>query len=203
MKLNEIIDFRHDKIDMSSIKRGERMGSGFYSTVYADNDDPHMVIKDMERHGGDKPRDGFSSYIEAIIENGMNGVNPYVPRVYKLNSSKTKDNEYKHTYQIEKLNDLEHLDKKDFEFIFSKLLSEDKIKEYTDHSVRLAWALASYIDDLVHGYEPLSKSKKLNEVIELIRQLYQRGLSYDIKPENMMYRSTPYGAQLVISDPLY
>jgi hypothetical protein len=213
MKLNEIIDFKHEIKSASDLKPGVLQGRGFFSKVYTDQDDPHMVIKQSKFSDQLDTSDGYYKYIEATIKNGMNGVNPYVPRVYKINAIDTGMqlmkgvNSYNHEVQIEKLNVVYDLDIKDIEFILSKIFPEDLVSSLLSKESpnEIFESVSDILFKILKGTYTIKKtlSKDLNQVLELIKKLYDDKIitEIDLKPANLMIRRSPYGPQLVITDP--
>lgn len=189
MKLYEIID---TQITPSSEFRPSDniLGSGIEAEVYDDSDDPHMVIKKINTTSR------YSVYINSIIKNKMTGNNPYVPRVYKID----KDDKQ---YQIEKLYPLQQLSMKDLAYIYSTIMKEELPNGF-DNKYQIIRAIESIIADSAAFKDNIViKSKQLNDVIKLIYELTHKiGRIPDIHSGNMMARMSPYGPQLVITDPL-
>lgn len=182
MKLHEIIDTQHS----NEYAKGSEINSGLFSTVYDDDSDPHMVVK-LNNFSHDI---AFDAYIAAIVKNKLTGVNPYVPRVYKRNDK---------IYQIEKLVSPRVLTSEDMSAVADKMgvyVNQD------DDAHQKYYHIIIYIKNRIN-YDQEVKSKKLKEVIDLIKNLIsEHGFVNDVGGENIMFRRTPHGYQLVFSDPI-
>lgn len=192
MKLHEIINTEiiKNKSDVAP-DYDNNLGGGYDAMVYRDKEDPHMVVKNI--HFNSK----YSYYINQIILRGMSGVNPYVPRVYK----KSKDDKQ---YQIERLVPLDDLTRKELAYIFNHAFGFD-YSETDDLDGRAS--MSKVISDNIRSaveYGTEVKSDDLNQVISLIRDIIKKDktMRNDMRENNIMARRTPYGAQLVITDPV-
>lgn len=187
MKLHEIIDTELS----SDFSPGHIIASGGEATVYNDVNDPHMAVRSVHR----KRDDSYWKYIEAIVKNKMTGNNPYVPRVYKFDKNKQK-------FQLEKLVPMHSMDDKELDYIAETI---GLIERGPDPWDRAKWAKVSLIVTFIRDamYKKLETiPEDLQQVLKLILSLKATNSTDDISEDNVMVRRTPYGPQLVITDPL-
>lgn len=184
MKLNEIIDVQHS----DSYHPGKYLGNGSFSTVYDDKEDPHMVVK---INNGEFD-EAFQLYVNELIFRNLMGNNIHAPRIYKKNDD---------TYQMEKLVPYKELNTKDLIAIMDKYeIPLDN--RYAPTELGFHMTITEYISNSINNSSVI-KSKKLQEIINVIKYLIsEHGVMEDIGTYNIMYRRTPHGYQLVVSDPV-
>lgn len=191
-----------------------RLGHGYYSNVYK-NKDPHLVTK-VSRIPSRKIEDNdpYWFFIRRLTETKINERNPYFPRVYSIKrysdsdpESETNINEIRNA-QIEKLEELDQLTEDEIYTIFQKIRNEKEVDYLRGYPYDQS-KLIHFIPDTIK--EDLSSSYLLNDVedfnykeaILFLRKLKKENnrISFDIHKGNLMVRRTPYGVQLVITDP--
>jgi hypothetical protein len=192
------------------------LGRGYYSAVSKDRKDPHMVKKHNTRFD-DIDDDPYRLYAKFIIDNKL-FENPYFPRIYQHKKIKDKKGNILHKFQLEKLEELNKLSHDEIDHILRVIFKEpEKIinsfktahvpSRFEDRKKqRKLIAIAKEIKEAInhnHIYE--IKDKNLIHAIREINHFMNhecKNCYNDLHPKNLMARRTPYGAQLVITDPV-
>ena len=226
MRLHEIIDMVDKNIKRpiksaprANVNKTNYIGNGNFSAVYANSKDPHMVNKNSIALT--KRVDGFDAYVKAIAESGFNGVNPYLPRIYVRKQFNSSDDKTAFKYEMEKLSTLSDLRFDEIYAAGEKVgVSEESLAEILndynnsisandDESAAEAIDFAistviQFIDDVVTG-SAVSADMQLNQAAILIENTLKISPKFeaDITNSNVMFRRSPVGVQLVISDPIF
>lgn len=195
-------DYESD--DSMSVDKG-MVGRGYFSTVAADKKDPHMVKKYTTNFDSD---DVFDLYVRFIIKNKLHE-NPYFPRIYNFKEIQDKKGQTPYKYQIEKLQNITNLDKKEFEFIFDKIFGDGFFSKYVagERTEQMAFRLADVVETAAkEDVESKIEDEDFKKATRLIRMFVNSkkcdGCRIDLHQNNIMARRTPYGVQLVITDPV-
>lgn len=197
------------------------LGSGFFSRVYKDKD-PHLVTKSTKTDAYNlETYDVYWYYIRKIVESKINEHNPYFPRVYGVTSYKLKSPTNKidaksemRNAKIEKLESL-HSFNRDKELLIPILLrirNKKYLMKYlnTDENfsdingLDIMTFITGFVrDDIALRNDDEHIDDKLYlQAIKFIRNISKKAYNVDIHMDNLMIRRTPYGLQLVITDPL-
>lgn len=192
----------------NSRSSNKEIGSGVYSKVRNDPNDPHMVQK---RHRDPKAAstDGFVKWADYLINNKLVDTNPHFPRIY--NARKIEDSEGKniYKYQIEKLVSAEDVSPKILEAIWRQNFTQYSMPEDIEEldAEDIADTMSGIISMAVEGnseYMDDIISDSLKEAVKHLRAYYAE-TNYNALPDlhsgNIMLRRTPHGIQLVITDP--
>ncbi len=193
--------------------KGEELGDGLYSVVVSDQDQPGTVKKLSYGYRGNGYtfesllKDGYFNYVMAMAENNRMDWNPYLPKIYSIKFFESKDNLIAFTIEMERLFPIEELSNEEIGFIGDKI--------FEDFSERLErQGSDNWLDDLMRYIEAASKGYGHAYGIKIIDSRFRHAMSIisklrrsnkggiDIHEGNIMFRRTPYGPQLVISDPL-
>ena len=75
---------------------------------------------------------------------------------------------------------------------------QDHILDFRGECVYL---IVDYLSDL-YDNRIISKDDNLNQIMSIIKKTATKRMFFDMKTDNIMFRSNPYGHQLVITDPL-
>ena len=193
--------------------KGRNPMQGSYAKVKPTND-PHTVEKNYRSPVGDIELDGYSTYILEIARAGVAKSNPFFPRVYNMNIIRDKRGNAIPTFQMETLVEGEDIDP---EYLFNyaanylfKNFTVDGEHEWHPDFIGQACIILDEIENrLSRSLNKSStieiKSRKLAEALELIMDIKHSNpnmFSYDMHYGNFMFRGTPNGYQLVITDPL-
>lgn len=223
MKLNEIIDTKisTEKIDRLDINKNysdnsKNSRSGYFSSVAPSENDPHMVDK-TSRFAIAHELDAYLIYAKEIAQSKIASHNTYLPRIYEINSKIDDTKLSLSNYKIEKLIDHSEVSIEEVLPIFSHLLGDERIaklyaiaKEEDEPDEYFIERVLYTISDLSHLAVQYSSQGKLPddyyEALKFIEEIYIKHKKYvkklDFKPNNFMFRRTPVGLQLVITDPL-
>lgn len=193
----------YESKDSMSVDKGT-VGRGLFSTVKADKD-PHMVKKYTTNFEED---DVFDLYVRFIIKNKLHE-NPYFPRIYNFKEIRDKEGKPLYKYQIEKLQNITNLEKPELEFIIDKLFGngffEKHLSGETKRSIiyELANAVETAIENDVGNKIKDDDFKKAAKLIRMFAKSKKcPNCRIDLHQNNIMARRTPYGVQLVITDPV-
>lgn len=188
------------------------VGGGTYGKVYELPGDSMNVTK-VARHPHDDPsKDGYFGYIKRLVQLE----NPYFPQVDELQLLKSRDDGtpfYK--VRIEKLEQLATLEAEQVHAIvnriFGRALSDEEYTQFVHQHVPPARrgkeanseALASFLESCVENtrISATVKDPELIKAIQILRLFHKHGYILDIHNENIMLRRTPYGGQVVFTDP--
>lgn len=208
MLLNEIIQTDVTNVNLPNRKfkqsksQEDSIGKGRYSTVRNDPKDPHMVIK-KTKFDKDKTayhnKDVYPQFIEALI-NSDQKMNPYFPRVYGMKSYNDKSDDKLHKFNIERLEDLRQLSAEEMDHIIGLIMDDDVRKAWKiDNERMLAWFICEAIKK--NSVRKEIKDRNLYNALTFLSKFLKKNWYLDLHSENMMFRRTPYGPQLVITDP--
>lgn len=204
--------------------RDNKIGTGGTYIAYSD-DDPHMVTKKSRYPhpaSGFKPGTGNRDvspgriYAETIIKNKLAQSNPFFPRFYvhHTDTDKSGNKYYKFTTEKlisareisykEALTVLKHIfaNKKDRK-LFIRTFEEDT-EPYDRENARaimddVGWFLTNMIDHQRFN----AASDHLNQALKVIHKLKkEHGLSDDLISDNIMFRRSRNGLQMVLNDPV-
>lgn len=208
MLLNEIIQTDVTNVNLPNRKfkqsksQEDSIGKGRYSTVRNDPKDPHMVIKKTKFDKNSTSyhnKDVYPQFIEALI-NSDQKMNPYFPRVYGMKSYNDKSDDKLHKFNIERLEDLRELSAEEMDHIMSLIMDDDVRKAWRiDNERMLAWFISEAIKK--NSVRKEIKDKNLYDALTFLSKFLKKNWFLDLHSENMMFRRTPYGPQLVITDP--
>lgn len=177
---------------------------GVFSMVKPDID-PHMVKK-SSRHAMNYSEDeGFKAFIMFLINNNYTD-NIHMPRVYDVTTIKGNDGYGIDTYKVEKLLHGNEIDNHLLTTYLKSLLLDDILDTLDEDNIinYPNQLLANYISRDVGLKTKSFKSDELNEACRIVAQaIHATGKSSDIHFNNIMYRRTPTGIQVVINDPLF
>lgn len=180
--------------------------------------DPHMFQKYNHTPLAKDSVDGYDVFIRYLISHDID--NPHFPAVYNVKKINDKNTSYITKFDVEKL--LKHTQVSVAELIAimnisfnhdehtANWLSEleeniDNFKEgewLNGHKLGdLADSIASRVEFGLHNLDSI-RSDSLKQAIKILNTIRnEEKLHVDIHRENVMYRRTAHGLQLVINDP--
>jgi hypothetical protein len=181
------------------------IGGGLDYTAHEKEDDPHEVSK-RARTGRPTP-DGQAMYFKTIIENGMSGTNICVPRIYDYHQIRDPNGDIKYEFSTERLINYKHIYKDELLACVHAVLSpttrrlvknlDERDADYIMHFTALR------LTNMAFTGETTSELPDMNEALRVVHELDQlRGYNIDIHEENIMFRRTSVGLQLVLNDPI-
>jgi len=204
-------------------KKTKHLGSGSYASTYAHEDKPHDVRRISKPQSSP---DGSYWYFKELQEHPDRD-NPYFPRYRsatkyyaKPQLSRPRDDRSVLSLSMERLQALHTLSKKDAESVFerwfgehheyivwNKILQEHPPRAILTYNTRegTAYTVAHVLDrvikyDWIDKYVVDSELKRAAEFVRKIKEKHAR--AYDFSPNNIMYRRSPQGIQIVLTDPL-
>lgn len=213
MKIQTLLELIDTKITTKKYdpraKRGPVMGSGIYSTVTKDLDDPHMVRK-LHHDPDTAGLDGFVKWGEYMIKHKLMN-NPHLPRIYNISKEMIDGGGFVYEYTMEELTPLSkgNIRKDEFEALWRQHMSEESYPEDADEmsGEELMGFLGSIIMAAIEGDDKSLNditSESLKEAVLHLRHYYEEESSNpipDVHSDNVMMRRTPHGLQLVVTDP--
>lgn len=183
------------------------LGAGYFSSVYAHDDNPHDVMKFPRKEASKSDTDGFRIFISALAKDKEMQSNPYFPRFRMIRKFEHGD-EHSYTARMERLFPLEDLEMEDLYSIVERIYDDELATYLYDRASlphlfykQLAKAVSNTVESKWH-VENITDAH-FAEATDWIHDLAEReGFYVDLHFNNMMVRRTPYGSQLVLSDPL-
>jgi hypothetical protein len=179
-------------------KSDDEIGRGQFSKVMPHPADPHMVRKQTFKPIGPSHKnkaDGFYDYVKILIDNHLMD-NIHFPKVYEVDTNTDSTNTKRHQYTIERLEDLSKLSREEFEALVETHLLRPARNVEVLAEIIAAACTSEY--DRRH-YIRLDSLKDACTIIQHIDE--NNDFRADLHEGNMMFRRTPHGFQLVISDP--
>lgn len=197
----DVVDKRTNR-DLRQFRQRNRDKNpeGAFSVVKPDKD-PHMVKKSSRGATPSDFTEGFKAFIMFLKNNDFENI--HFPRVYEVKTIQGKDGYEIDKFKVEKLIDGYHIDKDLMRNYVRNILPDEATEGYDeseiDHSL-----LAMYIHDAVNGRTRPFKDDTLNDACNIIsRALHATGGNNDIHQNNIMFRQTGHGIQVVINDPIF
>jgi len=183
------------------------LGHGAFGSVFIEPGDVEKVKK-ISKLGDNKwNSDGYFAYIDAIRRLAKQAkMNPYLPQIYNVKAFQTKNNKRYLEVTMEKLYSYQNLNTEEVISVLEKItqtqLEREKFKKKD---------LIDIVDVFIQN--PLkTKVKVRNKTIEITDSNFQKAailihrltpyFDQDIHDQNIMFRRTSTGVQLVLTDPL-
>lgn len=208
MRLTDLLEqpsnTSYDSVSAAMNKRAQRQGlsshapelsgEGLYSKVYDQPKRTHEVLK-VGRFAYDSPdHDGYYAYLQCIVGSD----NPYFPQTSELkvlHNRKTGEPFFK--VRIEKLEHLEELRQNELQALYHRIFGEE-FEGHVDPE-----AISSRIGHIVkYGKHQFGNiDKQFLQALSLLNMMRKHGYNDDLSVRNLMIRRTPYGPQLVFTDP--
>lgn len=142
--------------------------------------------------------DPYLYYIKAVVKYKMAESNPFFPRVYDILYLTDKRREQRYRIELEKLEHYDDFTDDELTSLTKRLFSSKDILTFS------SWDDGTPIKiliELIENYNPIDK--KLTEALSFIDNLkLETNFQYDWHENNIMFRRTGFGPQLVITDPL-
>lgn len=186
-------------------------GSGAFASTYQHQDRPHDVTKIT------KPMefpDGYQKYLRMLLQHEDKD-NPYFPKIRDV-KERRRGEANTMAIRMEALKHIQTLSHKEANTILDKWLGKNKERVLANSPGR--WvngipkmtsdefygrALVKVLRDLFNYYEGDVEDKNLQKAMKWIKYTVATdGVELDIGDNNVMVRRTPYGAQIVFTDPV-
>lgn len=196
-------------------QKTQMVGDGSFSRVYQHADNPHEVMKFS--HAFQAHEDGYHDYILEIAKDKEIQANPWTPRILSIRSHKDEDGSLvNYSVRLEALQPLSSLSFREVESICERTFDRKSLEKIYQEAIKFPknTRRAVYVESLMlELYRALkseeyvytfAKDPHLIEYMEWHQYIwmnYTRQHTIDLHDENIMVRRTPYGPQLVITDP--
>lgn len=203
--------------DENARQRGR--GVGRFSTVKPGSD-PHTVKKSSKSPNHDMI-DGYWRFIDYVARYQL-WENPHFPRVYNIKKIKDQSGDMMLRGEIEKLESLEDLRMDEIKHLYQKIYGLENMPSLGQNTKGLGRSevkdlyLKRLATDVQHSVKGLGNQKieeeSFKNAVKILKMIKKRestskdkirslGFIYDIHYGNIMARRTPYGLQLVFTDP--
>lgn len=189
-------------------------GEGSFGVVYQDQDNPHEVMKFST--GINAYRDGYLDYIQEIAHDKSIQDNPWVPRILKLRVHKNKHDEVDDfSVRLEALQSVNTLEIDEVFAILDRVFTSEYVEQtkmyhkrwdprHQLYATRDALILAIWTCIKSLDSERIVKDEHFLEFIKWHERVFAEhdtDHSFDPGMSNLMVRRSPYGSQIVITDP--
>lgn len=189
-------------------KKVRHFGTGSYASTYGHQDNPHDVRKVSLRQQV-KDYDGFWTFILALSKHEDND-NPYFPRFRSITNYEGARDQGSYSVQVERLYHIDSLKPREVEALISNIYGMDNWRRIilmldsdemtvSDESMLKRFTNVIRLSFRETRYQDLIIDENMKNAINFITSI--PGGHVDIHNANMMIRNTPYGKQLVFSDP--
>lgn len=200
---NRTSDFDVEKMLVFRDENTASPTSGAYAYGSVNKKDPHIFNK-KTYIPTNLDSDGYYQYVRAIEKHI--GSNPYFPRIYVIKLQKDPKGNIIPNYDIETLSNGD-------DFSFDSILSMAKrmykdfptMSEEQDGIIGIRRKLARYMLENVRKNDfSAIRDNNLKGALMLIASVINKNdnLECDLHKDNIMFRGTPNGPQLVITDPI-
>jgi hypothetical protein len=191
---------------------GKQLGKGAFATAYNVPKDIESVVKISKLNREAWQGDGYYNYIKEIFNKQDN---PYLPQIYEVLRMQPSNGDPYLMVNVEKLIHGYKLSEEEALHVAGRMFGdmniEQKIRKanYLDKDEFLgAESIVNFIGYRLDEYARTKKSApsivdpQLKEALSIVYDLKYKGYTVDLHDENFMFRRTPYGMQLVLTDPL-
>ena len=220
--LNTEFNHKQDSIDAMN---DTSIGKGAFSKV-TNQPDPFMFSKSdrLAKPRFDNSKPAYQQWVEYLISNKTYEHNPVVPKIYKVKKTVDINGSFKYSYTLERLfsvldsnitiESLATCLKKLFNDNYHKQQVENWVEskngvygdEYSDDRIKremMKIFISEFVDFIKYGNESF-KDEHLDEIKKILNLLTKHNVTkLDLNNiNNFMFRLTPVGLQLVITDPI-
>ena len=146
--------------------------------------------------------DAYYAYIQAVKP--LMGGNPYVPEIYKIIKIRDSNGKIIPRYEMRSYEPWRNFKKPELVSILAKISPAEVESMDPDYTSDEIWfAITGLIHHAVKA-DKETEDPELNQVMEIIRNVVASNpaFDYDMHSGNFLIRRTPYGPQLVITDPV-
>lgn len=176
---------------------------GTFSFIRNDDDDPHMVRK-YNKTAYHSKQDGFVVYAEFVNKYKLWDSSVHFPRIYNTNDDPDRDGS-RYDWQMEKLIEWRDISAKEFLALYNRYF----IAPVSREDLPSQMLVDDIINELLEALHPKSdpadvvKDEGLLSALKSLKVIRDTaGFSeFDLHINNIMYRRTAVGLQLVFSDP--
>jgi len=217
MKLSEITTKhtrKHREFDPKERGHPEEYGlsndPGHFSFVKHDEDEPHMITKYHRRP--DEMGDAFVSYAKLLKKKKIWNKNIHFPRIYVTNDDKDAEGRVFRDWTMEKLVSWKNVSEEELRELISRYFRGPEINRFLsgkftpllEYAEQIPLYCISYFWNKNHGRFIVNNDEfkwALDFLKDIVNGEYGYIGSLDLHADNVMYRRTPVGVQLVFTDP--
>jgi hypothetical protein len=204
------IDHRHsyDKLPKDP-RAGRKLGQGSFSRASEDKSDPHLIIKShVTKHAFGGLSDMFDEYAQIVAKEQLWNM-VHFPRVYAIKTYVDPTGATQSQWHMEKLIPMKDpsVNKRELRGLCERLFVPDiyaEIKESDFHISEISDQIDIVVTEEVWNSIKDSTFKKacmkLDEIYKKLQADDDR-VKMDIHDENIMFRRTQYGLDVIFSDP--
>lgn len=203
MKLKQLIEVfdQQNLRDVPKNSKGNETGSGHFSSVASNKDDPHTVIKTATKHDT-----AYNAYVDFLMKNKIAQRNPHFPRIYVSAGGKHWEMEKLHMtlqeYLIYEAADTEEANER-----IRNVTELYLIDEFSNIPNSPALGLQTRVSSLVFALQKPKniKLESWKEAVKIVHDFIDSDPEFreDIASKNIMVRLSPVGIQLVFTDPAF
>jgi hypothetical protein len=208
------------------------IGSGYYAVVFEKPENPENTVTKtgkgtVRRDAYGEFTDAYVDFVMNLQKNPRAQDNPFFPQVYEIKfyPDEEEKGSFRYSMELEKLKPfksydyyettvlkkaLEHLENEPMsqftQFVgmlkrIAKFDTEELFRETLESygGIEFEYVLTHFLQNFVElrVYPP-----KTPQAADAVKIIHQSGGNFDLHARNVMYRRTPYGPQLVFTDPL-
>jgi hypothetical protein len=184
------------------------LGRGTFSTVKRDVNDPHLIDKEQRVKQVYDLTDLFDDYAEIIAKERLWEL-IHFPRVYSIKTYRDQKGEKRSNWKMEKLIPIDKISKEEIKRLTQRYFIPSIIEEIAEKDYD--YSEFSYHLDIPVSMDNLSSIKdstlrtaleKLTEIYtDLARKYGETDVELDLHEDNIMFRRTQHGLEVVFSDP--
>ena len=198
--------------DKPSVLRNPKvrhLGSGSFASAYTHEDRPHEIRRISKPTANP---DAYHVYIEAL-KNNPDHDNPYFPQIHEVTKYQGRSEGKKTVLSVkaERLHKLTDLNNKEIQAVLERWYGENYKTVLRDllniRDVRISiYLITSTIRDLINNEnrEKIVDQDLLRATIFIDKKVLRKrkGIQSDIGINNLMFRRSPSGIQIVLTDPV-
>lgn len=196
------------------------IGTGGAANVYSTEVEPGTVRKVVISRNGTPfgtettlKRDGYFRFVKMLQKKNRKD-NPYFPQIYDVQINKLGDKKFSYTVEMERLYPFSDISDREAEVIGNRIFGDfDRLRSsYYRKDVHKGDAkvfLQHILENLISFPDKYADmmaniiDKDFFQAVMLLRHMVRVGLAQsDIIEDNLAVRRSPYGAQLVLLDPV-
>lgn len=209
VNLQEVYTPTKSKFNAMPPKHPNELGRGSFSTVILDSKNPHIIIKTQIRNTDMDLCDLFENYVDIIIKNELWNM-VHFPKIFSVNKINDDSGHILYEWGIEKLLPMSDSSiEKDDIILLCKQYFNPTICEKLKNEKYHRYAIADTMEELIknknwEAFKDLTLQnavKTLNKIHNTLTSKYSTTVFMDIHGENIMFRRTADGLELIFSDP--
>lgn len=188
----------------------KRLGTGAFGSVYSEPGDVETVKKISRLQSNRWDHDGYFAFVDALRQlKPADKINPYLPQIYKVKPFETTNRKRYLEVTMEKLYPFKEIRQEEAFAILEKLTGERLAHDFIKDAKRF---LLRIVERFIENPEKSSFNLPNKRVFAITDVNFKKAaalvnrfitvFNLDLHDQNIMFRRTSTGAQLVITDPL-